>query len=204
MLKKQTVWLLTMLSLMIVLSVYYMMSPNGGDFAYLNEDVENSDQTVEVEEQEDLDQPIDEEESDGTLGLDEEVEEVTATSSMSSDELFAAIRLEREDERSKLEDKLDDIMASSTASTEEKDEAYQEMKEIESTKTKEYIVEQTLKSENGYPDALVRAEGEDVVVTVKTEEELTRSEANNILKTTSDEFGEVTIEVRYDQIETGQ
>ncbi len=35
MLKKQTVWLLTMLSLMIVLSVYYMTSPGSGDLAYL-------------------------------------------------------------------------------------------------------------------------------------------------------------------------
>ncbi|MFP3325214.1 SpoIIIAH-like family protein, partial [Planococcus sp. SIMBA_160] len=29
MLKKQTVWLLTMLSLVVVLSVYYIMSPQG-------------------------------------------------------------------------------------------------------------------------------------------------------------------------------
>ena len=29
MLKKQTVWLLTMLSLVVVLSVYYIMSPRG-------------------------------------------------------------------------------------------------------------------------------------------------------------------------------
>ncbi|MDY0396479.1 hypothetical protein RWE15_21865 [Virgibacillus halophilus] len=37
MLKKQTVWLLTMLSLMIVLSVYYVMSPNNDDLAYVND-----------------------------------------------------------------------------------------------------------------------------------------------------------------------
>jgi len=30
MLKKQTVWLLTMLSLVVVLSVYYITSPEGG------------------------------------------------------------------------------------------------------------------------------------------------------------------------------
>jgi len=36
MLKKQTVWLLTMLSLMVVLSVYYMTSPNSEDLAYID------------------------------------------------------------------------------------------------------------------------------------------------------------------------
>lgn len=46
MLKKQTVWLLTMLSLLIVLSVYYILSPTEGELA-INIDEENNEEDDE-------------------------------------------------------------------------------------------------------------------------------------------------------------
>src|SRR5699024_4661804 len=49
MLKKQTVWLLTMLSLMIVLSAYYLMSDKE-DFAYVETEQEVSQENKDNEE----------------------------------------------------------------------------------------------------------------------------------------------------------
>src|SRR5690606_41278092 len=86
MLKKQTVWLLTMLSLMIVLSVYYIMSDTD-ELAYINTDTDNE-----------VGQFTDEkgEETDGDDAADVEVENI---SELGMSELFATIRREMDDER---------------------------------------------------------------------------------------------------------
>lgn len=49
MLKKQTVWLLTMLSLMIVLSIYYMTSDQE-DIAYIETEDSQLEETIQEEE----------------------------------------------------------------------------------------------------------------------------------------------------------
>src|SRR5699024_6592992 len=93
MLKKQTVWLLTMLSLMIVLSVYYMMSDQE-DVAYIDTEDQPFEETVQQEgEAEDI--------------VIEDMEEVP------HDELFTTIRMELEDERNIKKDRLKEIVASS-------------------------------------------------------------------------------------------
>ena len=52
-LKKQTVWLLTMLSLVIVLSVYYITSPTqqATDMAYQEKDAKENQDVEEIVEQ---------------------------------------------------------------------------------------------------------------------------------------------------------
>ncbi|MBM7569702.1 SpoIIIAH-like family protein [Aquibacillus albus] len=196
MLKKQTVWLLTMLSLMIVLSVYYMSSPNGEDLAYMNQNEAESNEAATSDLGE-TEQMMEGEEMDVEGMMEGEEQEVI--SSTSTDELFTTIRMELNDQRSRRLDQLDDIVASSTASTEEKNKAYDEMKEIESTSTKETILEETIEAENGYPDVLVRTVDGNVVVTVKANE-LSQTEANNIMKLVSDEFGPVEVEVKYQPV----
>ncbi|MRH43164.1 SpoIIIAH-like family protein [Aquibacillus halophilus] len=197
MLKKQTVWLLTMLSLMIVLSVYYMSSPNGGELAYINQDGGESDQaaTTELAEAgEGTDEAIDTEES-----IDLDSEEGTITSSISTDELFTAIRMQIEDDRSRRIDQLDDIVASSTASTEDINAAYEEMKKLDSLSTKEMILEKTIRADKEYQDVLVRTEDNEVVVTVKANE-MSDAEANDIMQMAKDEFGEVYVEVKFQPV----
>ncbi|WP_226035054.1 SpoIIIAH-like family protein [Aquibacillus saliphilus] len=197
MLKKQTVWLLTMLSLMIVLSVYYMSSPNGGEIAYLDQETEGDDQTAAtdlVEEGENLDAT---EETEETLEMDSE--EGTVTSSISTDELFTSTRMKIEDERSRRIEQLDDIVASSVASTEEVNAAYDEIKELDSLSTKELILEDDIKAEKGYPDVLVRTKDNEVVVTVKSDE-LSDTDANHIMQMAKDEFGEIYVEVKFQPV----
>jgi stage III sporulation protein AH len=229
MLKKQTVWLLTMLSLVVVLSVYYVTSPDGGtsnivmteenqevseNTAVENELAEEKQPAAEEEQPapEEEKQPAPEEEKqpaeEGKDGKDsekgeskdetganaeegevqtEELEDGTVISSVSSDELFAELRMELEDERSKRKDQLDTIVASNDTTPEEKNEAYDEMEALDEAAHKETVLETLIKSQ-GYDDALVRAEGNNVKITVKASKEHDVSAANKIMVLVRDEM----------------
>ncbi|PWU68552.1 SpoIIIAH-like family protein [Gracilibacillus dipsosauri] len=194
MLKKQTVWLLTMLSLMVVLSIYYLNAPSEGDLAYFDtEDVEG-DQTTSQS----LTEITNKEETTNEEGkTDEDATEEADSSTVNSDEFFAAVRMEITNQRSMEKERLEKIVSSNDASTEEKNEAYEAMKEIEYVESKEMILEDTLKSTVGYDQVLVRnMEGDNIVVTVQADS-LTPKEANTIIQHTKDEFGEVDVEVVY-------
>ncbi|WP_277677900.1 SpoIIIAH-like family protein [Gracilibacillus dipsosauri] len=194
MLKKQTVWLLTMLSLMVVLSIYYLNAPSEGDLAYFDtEDVEG-DQTTSQSLTEITNK---EETTNEEAKTDEDATEEADSSTVNSDEFFAAVRMEITNQRSMEKERLEKIVSSNDASTEEKNEAYEAMKEIEYVESKEMILEDTLKSTVGYDQVLVRnMEGDNIVVTVQADS-LTPKEANTIIQHTKDEFGEVDVEVVY-------
>jgi stage III sporulation protein AH len=182
MLKKQTVWLLTMLSLLIVLSVYYILSPTENDLAINIDNGEDKEETVET------DSSMDE-------GSDAEVTDIT---NVTSDELFATIRMELQDDRSMEKSRLESIVASGSASIEEKDVALQEIDEIETTEMRESILEQTIVSEAGYEDVLVRNSSGDKVHVQVLADELSDEEALRIMQMVRDEFErDITVEVNY-------
>lgn len=184
MLKKQTVWLLTMLSLMIVLSVYYIMS-EPDDLAYINTD--------QQAEEYDLDQAEPDE-----MNLEEDVE-VEDISSLGMSEMFATIRMELEDERSLKKERLKEIIASADATTVEINEAMNNINEIETIATKEKVLqEMILTTYDHYEDVLVRAEDDKVHVHVITEQ-LPRAEAVHIMQMVRDELGEKVVDVHFQQ-----
>src|SRR5690625_196492 len=99
MLKKQTVWLLTMLSLMIVLSVYYIFSPpNPNEIAFQSEENE---ETQDNQNNEDGNEINDDEAGDA---------EVTNISSKGQDELFTMMRMEVQNERSMSKERYNNIV----------------------------------------------------------------------------------------------
>ncbi|MFD1038448.1 SpoIIIAH-like family protein [Virgibacillus byunsanensis] len=179
MLKKQTVWLLTMLSLMIVLSVYYLTSPTSEDLAYIDNGETDSEETATSESGEEM---------DGT--------EVDDISNLGQDELFTTIRMDLNDERSMKKQRLEDIVASSSATTEEINEALNEIDTIDQISTKESILEDSIIASANYQDVLVRSEDEKIHVHVKVEE-LSKEETVNIMQMVRDEFGEVTVDVNF-------
>ncbi|ALX48047.1 SpoIIIAH-like family protein [Lentibacillus amyloliquefaciens] len=191
MLKKQTVWLLTMLSLMIVLSVYYMTSPgNSGDLAYVDQGEEASEETASSEN------------AEGDASEDDANAEVTDISNVSEDELFTTIRMEIQSERSEEKDRLNDVVASSTASTEEKNQARDEMNQLDDISSKESILEESILAAADYNDVLVRHEDGKVLVHVKETEKLSNSEVVNIMQMVRDEFGDITVDVDYQAVES--
>ncbi|HLR80077.1 MAG TPA: SpoIIIAH-like family protein [Bacillota bacterium] len=191
MLKKQTVWLLTMLSLMIVLSVYYMTSPgNNGDLAYIDEGKNTTEEAASSDTE------------DGETTDEDTDVEVNDISSLGDDQLFTTIRMEIQDERSAAKDRLDDVVASSTASVEEKNEARDEMNQLDEISSKESILEDSILAAADYNDVLVRHENDKVHVHVQETEALSNSEIVNIMQMVKDEFGETTVDVIHQPVES--
>ncbi|MDQ0213829.1 stage III sporulation protein AH [Oikeobacillus pervagus] len=168
-LKKQTVWLLTMLSLVVVLSVYYITSPNQ----------QGTDLAVDEKKKEEIQTQSKEKNKTGN------VEVITETA---GDEAFEVLRLELQDERNKLREDLTEKVASKDLSAKEKNKAYEQMETLTEMATKENVLETLIKSK-GYKDALVRADGESVRITVKAEKH-SPSEANEIIRLVENEIGE--------------
>jgi stage III sporulation protein AH len=176
-LKKQTVWLLTMLSLVVVLSVYYITSPEqkGQNLADMSEESEQKNESAATENTDDS----------------------AVIKNASGDEMFEALRLQLNDERSRRIEELETKMASTELPAEEISAAKDELDELNALEQKEYMLETLIRSMN-YEDVLVRANGKNVRVTVKAEE-LSRSAANDIIREVNNEIGglqAVTVEFK--------
>lgn len=176
MIKKQTVWLLTMLSLMVVLTVYYITSDKE-NMPLIDNEMALSDSDAEVDEL-----------------TDETGVEMEDIQNVGLDEYFAMLRLELQDNRSMKIDRLREIVASSAATAEEKNEALNSIDELDDVKTKEYILEETIHSLADYEDVLVRSEENKVHVHIKTVE-LSNEEVVQIMQLVRDEFGDITVDV---------
>ncbi|MFS0635929.1 SpoIIIAH-like family protein [Mesobacillus foraminis] len=181
-LKKQTVWLLTMLSLVVVLSVYYITSPE-----------QTQDHLTAVEEQQD-EQTNKEATEDGTengtkdgTADTESNDENTVISGVASDEKFEALRLQLDDQRNEMKEEYQEMVASTDLPAEQRNDAYEKMKELDDIAQKEGVLETLIKT-MGYEDALVRADGEKVRITVKAQEH-SRAEANEIIQMVRTELG---------------
>ncbi|OIJ16035.1 hypothetical protein BKP35_03370 [Anaerobacillus arseniciselenatis] len=171
-LKRQTVWLLTMLSLIIVLSVYYITSPIQTDLAYLDDDQkeetsEDDGTFVEFDEVTDADlESLFEDDIDNIL------------SGSSSDDTFTSIRLDRQVARDRLSEDYVAVIASADASPDVQSQAFDKNESLHVLAQKEEMLETLIKTE-GYQDVLVIAEGNEVKVIVKADE-LSREEALKI------------------------
>lgn len=180
MLKKQTVWLLTMLSLMVVLSVYYILSPKTNEVAYINDGEEQEETNNNEEVSQDM-----------VNNDDIDVEDVTEENDSDS---FTQIRLDLQDERSMKKSRLNDIVASNSASTEEKNEALETMDSLDERTSSESILEQSILDETEYKDVLVRSNDDKVLVHVQASD-LSDEEVVNIMQMVNDEYGDVSVVV---------
>ncbi|MFZ3577146.1 SpoIIIAH-like family protein [Virgibacillus sp. DJP39] len=177
MLKKQTVWLLTMLSLMIVLSVYYMTSEDMGNQAF-NEGLTQSDDVINTE------------------NADSQEDATVDILNSGQDELFATIRMELTDTRSEIKDRLRDIVVSSTSTIEQKDAALEDMDVLDKLAAKEVVLEESILAATEYSDVLVRSDQSQVQIHVKAEN-LSKEETVNLMQMARDEFGEIPVNVNF-------
>ncbi|WP_066193029.1 SpoIIIAH-like family protein [Gracilibacillus timonensis] len=192
MIKKQTIWLLTMLSLMIVLSVYYLNAPRDGEMA-LFDDQEQDELTGETISSEEVDQVLDQDgEQQGDAAKEED-----GTTAANLDEYFASVRTEISNQRSMEKERLESIVASSESSSDEVNQAYEAMKEIEMLDVKEGNLEAQLKAVSGYEGVLVRNVSDNNLVVTVQADNLTAEEANQIMLEAQNEFGDVKVDVEY-------
>ncbi|MFE5427115.1 SpoIIIAH-like family protein [Peribacillus simplex] len=173
-LKKQTVWLLTMLSLVVVLSVYYLTAPE-----------ENAADMTATEQQEGNKTETKTENKAGTKEENKSEKETSKNTegssvTIASGDEFESLRMQIEDERAKLNEELTAKMGNTELSAEERDEAYAKIEQLSETKVKENIIENLIVAMD-YNAALVRVDGTDVKVSVKADKQ-TKTEANNIIR----------------------
>jgi stage III sporulation protein AH len=170
-LKKQTVWLLTMLSLVVVLSVYYITSPE-----------QKSNELATIKQEEKADQK---ETKTDTEAKDAD----TIISQVAGDEEFETLRLQLQDERSELKEHLNTVVATTDLPADERSEAVDQMQKLSEIAKKEEMLETLIKAMD-YEDALVRADGTTVKIIVKSKKESSKSEANAIIQMVKKEIGE--------------
>lgn len=175
-LKRQTVWLLTMLSLIIVLSVYYITSPVPNEqLAYLGDE---DDQTTEGEASDEMDDSFIEFEEI----TDESMEwfsDQNILSGFTNDEIFTSIRLERRTARDRMSEDYVAVIASVEASADVQSKALDNIESLHVLAQKEEMLETLIKTK-GYEDVLVIAEGDEVKIIVKADE-LSKEEGVKIM-----------------------
>ncbi len=164
-LKKQTVWLLTMLSLIIVLSVYYITAPGGtDDLAYLEAGKKSGKEAT--------------------------------VSGVANDDVFTALRLERDEVRDEMSADYVAVAGSEDASAEVQADAWAKMTELQSLAMQESTVETLIKS-MGFNDALVSTMNNEIKVIVKADK-LSKKEVVEIMNVANEHLGSgKTVAVEY-------
>ncbi len=174
MINKQGLWFLTLFSLILVLSIYYITMPNE---MFLTNN--NSNQQEENKENKE------------TTNNDEKVNVVVSESSF-----INTLKVNLQSEREELLTTLEETMNSSKTTTEEKNEAYEKIKELNNTKGLEEQLTKKLKEELSL-EAFVKIENNDISVVVdKKEHDVTL--ANKIMKIVQTNFTEsMNISVKF-------
>lgn len=170
MINKQNLWFLTLFSLILVLSVYYITMPsellltNNSNYETTGSTDENSTNVVNVEES----------------------------------DLLTAMRVSLDDERMEVRNTLQETLTSTEATSEDKNRAYEELKYLNELKGQEEAIETKIK-QNFQLDNFVKIDQNQVKVVVVAQEH-NNELANNIMRSIQEEFEEkVYITIKFEK-----
>ena len=172
MINKQSLWFLTLFSLILVLSVYYLTMPN--DLL-----ISNNSKVKNIK----------------TEKTSKEIDETKTT--IKENELLVTMRVNLESER---EEKIKDLKTTLTneeTSSEEKNSAYEQIKYITNLSSQESALEEKIKKEFGI-DSFINIDNNNIkVVAVKKDHDVTL--ANQIMKAIQSEFeNKMTITIQFE------
>ena len=176
MINKQNLWFLTLFSLILVLSVYYITMPNDLLIA------SNSTNTKEETKEED----------NNTNTTDENtISEVDEADSLT------ALRVSLDEERDKEKEELKTTMTKEDATTDEKNNAYEQLKYLSVIEGEEEKLEKLIKEKHKL-DSFVKVDNNTItVVAAKKKHDVTL--ANNIMRTIQGEYDtKKTITVKFE------
>ena len=174
MINKQSLWFLTLFSLILVLSVYYITMPNEllltNNSNYLNTETTSS----------------------STDNIDNT--KVTIEES----ELLVTMRVNLEEERNIMVTELRSTLTNEEATSEEKNNAYEQIKYITNLKSQESQLEEKIKKDYGV-DCFIKIDNNEIkVVAIKEKHDITL--ANNIMNTIQSNFpNKVSITVKFEK-----
>ena len=170
MINKQNLWFLTLFSLILVLSVYYITMPNDLLIASSSTTEEKS----EVKEEKKEDQ-----------------ETVSETDNLT------ALRVSLDEERDKEKEELKTTMTKEDATTDEKNNAYEQLKYLSVIEGEEEKLEKLIKEKHNL-NSFVKVDSNKItVVAAKKKHDV--KEANNIMRTIQGEYNtKKTITVKFE------
>lgn len=154
MINKQNLWFLTLFSLILVLSVYYITMPsellksNNGDYNLVNKDESN--------------------------------DETSPTITITESELLQALRIDLEEERSVLKEELESLLTSLEATADEKNDAYEKLKSLNLITGQEENLESLIKSNYGIESFVKIDNNQITVIGIKNEHD--NALANGIMR----------------------
>ena len=160
MINKQSIWFLTLFSLILVLSVYYITMPS--DLLITNN---NS--------------------TESTIKSDDDDENVETT--INESDVLTALRVENEEARDKEIDELNKILNGESSSSEEKNNAFEKIKDLNSIKGMEQKLEKKIKEEFEL-DAFVKIEDNNQIKVVTVSNEHNVDLASKIMKSIQEEY----------------
>ncbi len=160
MIKKQNLWFLTLFSLILVLSVYYITMPNDLLLDSVNKTVTSTKKTKK--------------------------EKVKQT--VKETDLLTAMRVSLEEEREEVMADLQKQLTSEEVSTEEKNNAYEQLKYLNELQGKEESLEKKIKK-NLKVNSFIKIDNNEVTV-VATSKKHDNTLANNIMRAIQEEYKE--------------
>lgn len=174
MINKQSLWFLTLFSLILVLSVYYITMPN--ELLITNNGKNKESDTSVSSEQEDS----------------------SVNVSIQQSEVLVTMRVELEEEREKMMSELETTLTSDTATALEKNDAFEQMKVLNEVKAQEKSLEDQIKNTFSL-DSFVKIDGNNIkVVVIKKDHD--SALANQIMKKIQENFQEKkSITIKFEQ-----
>ena len=154
MINKQNLWFLTLFSLILVLSVYYITMPN--ELLLTNNTAKvdsNKEETVSKEE---------------------------STVSIEESEVLVALRVNLEEERQKEKLDLEALLTNTTTTTEEKNIAYEQIQKLNQVTGQESLIESKIKEKYNM-SSFVKIEESEITVVIDSDKHDTTL-ANNIMR----------------------
>lgn len=204
MINKQNLWFLTLFSLILVLSVYYVTMPNdllltnnGAVGSKKNEQTSvskdtNTDTTKnEDTKKDDMKSTTTKDNKDNkdtnTTTKDNKADNNT-TVTIKESETLEALRVSLNQEREAEKTKLQSLLTNSSATSEEKNNAYEKLQEINTVTSEEATLEKKLK-EKYKMSVFVKIENKEITVVVDNDKHDTAL-ANNIMRSVQENFKE--------------
>lgn len=166
MINKNSLWFLTLFSLILVLSVYYITMPN--ELLLTN----NNTPSTKGESSEEV---VSEKDKDSNVSV--EVEESS---------ILVALRVEADEEMLKELEELQEILTDTETSVEEKNNAFEKMKDINITRGEEETLEKKI-LDNFKLKAFVKINGDQIRVVVASDKHDT-SLANQIMRSIQENY----------------
>lgn len=184
MINKQNLWFITLFSLILVLSVYYITMPNELLLNNNNNSYQKKDSNKEESKNED------------TTDEEKDNKDTKANAEVVESNVLEALRVNKEEERSSKKALLQKDLTDNNKTTDEKNEAYEKLKEINTISGKEEKLESKLKDELKL-ESFIEIDGNKVIVTIDKSDHNVEL-ASKIMKTIEKEFNDkVYISVKF-------